>query len=133
MESFRSVKGRRVPDRRQFSGITGSQLSGSSSEYNQKNHYDNPGDNAPEQNLFRRNVFKHGILNVTFCFAVVIEMYIYGRFRATSFFDGIGDDRLSTGQMRNGVALRVSAWMDSVKKSMQHYMQTIIRMQWLPD
>jgi len=99
VESFRPVKGRRVPDRSEFSGIAGSQLRGSSSEYNQENHYDNPGETPPEQNLFRRNVFKHGILNVTFCFAVVIEMYIYGRFRATTFFEGIGDDRLSTGQV----------------------------------
>ena len=45
-------------------------------------------------------------------------MYIYGGFRATMFFDGFGDDRLSTGQVQDNAALRVSAWMDSLKKSM---------------
>jgi hypothetical protein len=35
------------------------------------------------------------------------------------FFDFTGDDRLSTGQVQDRVALRVSAWMDSLKKSMQ--------------
>ena len=34
------------------------------------------------------------------------------------FFDGFGDDRLSTGQVQDNAALRVSAWMDSLKKSM---------------
>lgn len=35
------------------------------------------------------------------------------------FFFITGDDRLLTGQVCDVVALRVSAWMDSLKKSMQ--------------
>ena len=36
-----------------------------------------------------------------------------------TLFFGFGDDRLLTGQVCDPVALRVSAWMDSLKKSMQ--------------
>lgn len=44
-------------------------------------------------------------------------IYIPHAFQAL-FFD-FGDDRLLTGQVCDPVALRVSAWMDSLKKSMQ--------------